>query len=301
MPSHLTEVRSRLRIHAHRKVQGLLEGEYASLSPGRSTDFTDLREYVRGDDVKDVDWKASARSRTLLVKRYAAQRKLTVLLVVSTGRRMAALHDVDVPKRDLAVTVAGVVGHLAVRHGDLVGAVWGDASGQHSLPARSGDAHLERCLTAVHDATTPAAAPADLAAVLRYVVRSVRRRAVLLVVSDEDDVDDELHGLLRRLAVQHEVLWMSVGDLDATRSAGEAGRAHRDAYRDVDSGEPVPAWLRDDPELVREHAARVAAAREATSRRLDGLGVAHEHTTGHGSAVLGVLRLLERHARARRG
>ncbi|NHA00437.1 DUF58 domain-containing protein [Nocardioides sp. W3-2-3] len=63
MPAHLPRIKARLSIHAHRKVRGLLEGEYAAVHVGRGIDFNDLREYVRGDDVKDIDWKASARSR----------------------------------------------------------------------------------------------------------------------------------------------------------------------------------------------------------------------------------------------
>ncbi len=152
MTAHLTRVKARMSIHAHRKVRGLLEGEYASLQTGRSMDFADLREYVRGDDVKDLDWKASARSRTLLVKRYAAARKHSVLLAVSTGRSMAAMNDVDVPKRDLAVMVAGVVGYLATRHGDLVAGVYGDAAGQRYLKplgqrARAGADPRRACTT----------------------------------------------------------------------------------------------------------------------------------------------------------
>ena len=147
MPAHLTRIKARLSIHAHRKVRGLLEGEYAAVHVGRGIDFNDLREYVRGDDVKDIDWKASARGRQLLVKRYVAERKHTVLLCVSTGRSMAALNQVgpgrSVPKRDLAIFVAGVVGYLAVRHGDLVTLAYGDAAGQYLRPRESTEVHLE--------------------------------------------------------------------------------------------------------------------------------------------------------------
>ena len=167
MTAHLTRVKARLAIHAHRKVLGLLEGEYASTHTGRCMDLNDLREYVRGDDVKDLEWKASARSGTLLVKRFVAARKHTVLLAVSTGRSMAAVNDVDVPKRDLAVFVAGVVGWLAVRHGDFVAAAYGDAAGQRYLAPSGGELGLERALAGVHDATRPDAAAADLEAVLR--------------------------------------------------------------------------------------------------------------------------------------
>ena len=101
MAVHLTRVKTRMSIHAHRKVRGLLEGEYAALHAGRSMDFNDLREYVRGDDVKDIEWKASARSGNLLVKRYAALRQHTILFAVSTGRSMAAMNDQAVEKRRL--------------------------------------------------------------------------------------------------------------------------------------------------------------------------------------------------------
>jgi uncharacterized protein (DUF58 family) len=293
--SHLTRVRTQIRVHAHRRVQGLLEGEYASLRPGRSTDFTDLRAYVRGDDVKDVDWKASARARSLLIRRYAAVRRLTVVLVVSTGRRMAALNDVEVAKGDLAVTVAGILGHLATKHGDLVAAVWGDADGCRSLPPRGGEAHLERCLGDVHDAIGPRAAAADLLGVLRYVVRSMRRRTVVVVISDEDEIDDELAAVLRRLVAQHEVLWIGIGDLPLARAGAEGA-----PYRDVDSGAVLPAWLRADPVLLAEHAGHLAGLQAAAARRLDRLGIVHEQVHDHADAVLAVLRLLERHARARR-
>ena len=78
-------------IHAHRKVRSVLDGEYGSVHKGRSMDFDDLREYVPGDDIKDLDWKASARHGRPLVKRYIATRQHAVLLVVDTGWTMAAL------------------------------------------------------------------------------------------------------------------------------------------------------------------------------------------------------------------
>ncbi len=294
---HLNRVRSRLRIHAHRKVRGLLDGEYSSLQPGRSTEFNDLREYVRGDDVKDLDWKASARTRTLLVRRYAAIRKLTVLLVVGTGRSMAALNDIDVPKRDLAVTVAGVVGHLAVKHGDLVALIHGDGESQHQLPPRGGEVHLERCLAAVHDRTTPRAGPTDLTTLLRYVARTVRRRTVALVVCDEVMLDDEAVAALRRLHVQHEVLLVTIGDLDP---GVEPARLSGRTLRDVDTLDPVPVWALGDTLLAAEYADRASADAEALRRQLDGLGIVHQHVHDHPSAVTAVLRLLERHRRAGR-
>lgn len=295
MPAHLPRIKARLSIHAHRKVRGLLEGEYAAVHVGRGIDFNDLREYVRGDDVKDIDWKASARSRQLLVKRYVAERKHTVLLCVSTGRSMAALNDAAVSKRELAVLVSGLMGLLAVQHGDLVSLVHGDAAAQHAERPRGGELHLERLLGTVHDAITPSGAPADLTALLRYVIRTVRRRTILVVVCDDTFVPEESADLLRRLTVQHEVLLLSVSDLDPTLP----DLAGRDLV-DVDAAEEVPGWLRQDRQLREELAALVGEEEQRMRRRLDQLGVVHERVRDLDSAVTAVFRLLERQRHARR-
>lgn len=295
MTAHLTRIKARLSIHAHRRVRGMLEGEYASLHTGRGIDFNDLREYVRGDDVKDIDWKASARSRQLLVKRYVAERKHTILLCVSTGRSMAALNDADVSKRELAVLVSGVLGYFAVRHGDLVALAFGDADHQHARPAKGGELHLERLLAAVHDATRPDGPPSDLTRLLRFVVRTVRRRAILVVVSDETVVSEEMTDLLRRLTAQHEVLFLTIADVDPSAPA-VADRF----LVDVDLRSEVPGWLRHDARLWQEHAALVGAEEQQLRRRLDKLGIVHETVRDPESAVNAVFRVLERHRHARR-
>jgi len=295
MAVHLTRVKTRMSIHAHRKVRGLLEGEYAALHAGRSMEFNDLREYVRGDDVKDIEWKASARSRTLLVKRYAALRQHTILFAVSTGRSMAAMNDQAFEKRRLSVLVTGMIGYLAVRHGDVVALAHGDAEEQHQAPPAKGELGLERHLEAIHQATTPESAPSDLPGLLEYVIRTVRRRTILVVVSDEHTVDDRLAKALRRLAVQHEVLFVTVGDLDPT--------SFDDDYVDlvdIDSGVRVPDWMRTDERLQQEYADLLTAEANALARTLDGLGIVHAHVHDEASVLRTVFELLETHRHARR-
>lgn len=294
MTTHLPRIKSRMAIHSHRKVRGLLQGEYASMSVGRSMDLNDLREYVRGDDVRDIDWKASARGGHMLVKRFVATRKHTILVVVSTGRSMAAVNDRLLPKRDLAVYVAGVVGWLAVRHGDLVGVAYGDAEGCQVRPASGGELRLEHALGAVHDAITPDAAPTDLAGLLEHVARVVRRRrTIMVVVCDEHTLDDRLADALDRARVQHEVLLVTVGDVDPTRPDVPA-------LADVDSGATLPDWMAGDTRLEREYADRLAADARDLQAGLARLGIPHERVADHESAVPAIFRLLERHRHARR-
>jgi uncharacterized protein (DUF58 family) len=295
MAVHLTRVKTRMSIHAHRKVRGLLEGEYAALHAGRSMDFNDLREYVRGDDVKDIEWKASARTRSLLVKRYAALRQHTIMFAVSTGRSMAAMNDQEVEKRRLSVLVTGMIGYLAVRNGDVVALAHGNAAEQHQAPPAKGELGLERHLEAIHEATTPESAPADLSALLEYVIRTVRRRTILVVVSDEHAVDDRLARALRRLAVQHEVMFVTVGDLDPTSFAHD----YVDLV-DIDTGARVPEWMRTDEKLQREYADLLTTDAHNLARTLDTLGIVHAHVHDEASVLRTVFGLLETHRHARR-
>lgn len=138
MAALLTRVKSKLFIVAHRRTWGLLDGEYASVFRGRSLDYDDLREYIPGDEIRDIDWKATARHGAPLVKRYVATRKQTVLLLVDTGRSMAAMAPSGEPKKDIAIQIAGMLGYLAVRHGDLVGLISGDGESTRMLEPAAG-------------------------------------------------------------------------------------------------------------------------------------------------------------------
>lgn len=292
--AHLTRVKTRLALHPHHLVRGLLEGAYAAVQTGRGHEFNDLRDYVRGDDVKDIDWKASARGRQLLVKRYVAERQHNVTLCVSTGRSMAASNDAMVSKRELAIFVAGMMGYLAVRHGDRVGMVYGDAERQLLRPSDATELHLEHLLAAIHDSTTPESPSSDLAAVLRYAIRTVKRRTIMVIVADEVAVTEEMAELLRRLLAQHELLFFTIGDVDPT-DAALSGRLY-----DIDRGVEVPEWLRHDRRLRQQYASLVANEESGMRRRLDQLGVVHERVRDTESAISAVFRLLERHRHARR-
>jgi uncharacterized protein (DUF58 family) len=198
-----------------------------------------------------------------------------------------------VPRHDVALAVAGVLGHLAVRHGDLVGMVHGDGAHQTVIPPRGGAAHAERCLRSAAEAAAGATGPSDLGALLRRVVRSVRRRATLVVVADVVAVDESVLSALRRLSVQHEVMVVLVPGLDPLAPDPDLALA----VADVDHGRPVPRWLRDDEALRQELAALVAEDRGRLEDELDRMRLAHVHVSGPDDVVPQVRRLLERHRR----
>jgi uncharacterized protein (DUF58 family) len=303
--SLLRKVKAKTVVHAHRKVRSVLDGEHGSIHKGRSIDFDDLREYVLGDDVKDLDWKATARSGRPLVKRFVATRQHAVMLVVDTGRSMSALADATSTKRDVAVLAAGVVAQLATRRGDLVGLLAGPAppsvvaarnpARAIFVPPGGRDVHLERILRAIHDAIDPAGLPSHLDVLLDYAARNLRRRMILVVIADDVDLTERHRSLLRRLDAQHEVLFCSVGDVAMTDPALLGHDLHV-----LGVGANVPPFFRQHAALHDDLTNAMRRRSEATRATLTRLGIAGTRLGGEATTITAMIELLERHRRIRR-
>jgi uncharacterized protein (DUF58 family) len=289
MDSLLVRIKSRMFIHAHRKALHLLDGEYGSLVTGRSMDFEDLRTYVPGDEVRDIDWKATARHGATLVRRYTALRRQSVYFVLDTGRAMSALAADGEAKSEVALTVVGVLGYLAVRHGDEVSLLSGDSERTIRLPARSSEDHLERVLRSIDKANTLDGPRSDLDRTLRIVARTVRRRAIVVVITDDLALRAEQTKLVRRLRAQHELVWVTVGDLDPLRLPGAVG---------VDDGWAIPGALRTDRRLTAELTRSIDEDIQARQEMFDELGVSHRRIGRVDDVVPSLLHLLKARSRA---
>ncbi|VXB20514.1 conserved hypothetical protein [Arthrobacter sp. 9V] len=286
-------------IFAHRRTLTLLDGEYGSVFKGRSLDFDELRAYVPGDEVRDIDWKATARHGSPLVKRYVAVRRHSVLLLVDTGRNMAAQALSGEPKKDIAVHAAGVLGYLASRHGDDVGLLHGNATASKYLPPSSGEEHLERLLREV-DASASLEAPASgIAEQLDYVLRYLKGRLLIVAVADEFLPDTRTETLMRRLRGRHEVLWLTVRD--ARLAAGpdaepiEGSGSLMAESTDVGTGQGIPFSLAINAKVRAAYAAATLERERQRREVFYRLGIAEEQTTGSEDVLTSVFALLEKH------
>ncbi|MBN9606655.1 MAG: DUF58 domain-containing protein [Actinomycetales bacterium] len=293
MPALLPRVKSKLFIHANRRTSHLLDGEYRSILAGRSLDFDDLREYVPGDEVEDIDWKATARHGAPLVKRYLHTRRHDVVLVVDTGRGMAAAAEGGETKTEVAIMIAGVLGYLSLRHGDAVALVSGSVEGVRMRPARSTEGHLESLLRTVQQEARLEGPASDHPALVRHVVRTLRRRSIVVVIGDDAEPEPAMDELLRQLRVRHEVLWITIADLDLMRGDGSAR-----TILDVDGRGPVPGLLRGSRRLARRYAEIGERRRRAQAAYFRAAAVSHARVRSTGEVVPSLLTLLRRRRRA---
>jgi uncharacterized protein (DUF58 family) len=293
MAALLPRVKSRLFIHANRRSTNLLEGEYAAITSGRSLDFDDLREYVVGDEVDDIDWKATARTGSPLVKRYKQTRRQDVILAVDTGRGMAASAEGGGSKRDLAILIAGALGYLSLRHGDAVGLITRHGGRMRHRPPRSSEAYLETLLRTVEQETQLDSDPSDPFALVSYLLRGVPNRSIVIVVGDDVEPAPDIDEALRSLREKHELLWITVADLDLVAGDGSG----RDIL-DVEDGSPIPTILRSDRRLAAVYETRSAARIAAQHAYFRARGVSHCRVTSADEVVPTLLRLLMRRRKA---
>ncbi len=203
----------------------LVEGLVATRGPGRGTEFDSLREYVRGDDVRAIDWRATARRGItssglgLQVRQYRPERDRRLIIVLDTGRTSAARVG-DAPRLDSALDAALLLAALAGRAGDRVDLLAADAS-PRALLERATLATLSDTLALLE----PALLEADAGAMVGQVLRLARRRCLVVLFTDltAATVEDGLLPALPPLLRRHEVMVAAVTDPRVAELADDRG------------------------------------------------------------------------------
>lgn len=178
---------------------------------GRGTDFAQLSEYRVGDAVRDIDWKATLRADRPIVRQYQDERDQCVMLLIDCGRRMRPDDrpaGVGTTHFDQVLNAVMLLAHVALRQGDAVGAMtFGTPPGQaRALAARKGAHTLQALMGQLFD-IQPAVTHADYLAAARTLLARLRKRALIVLITNFRDEDAaELTQALRLLRSRHLVL-----------------------------------------------------------------------------------------------
>ncbi len=293
-------VLARLQLMVTRKLDGLLQGDYAGLLPGPGSEAGESREYRPGDDVRRMDWPVTARTTMPHVRRTVADRELETWLAVDlsasldfgTGRWL---------KRDVAVAAVAALAHLTVRGGNRIGAVVGTGATTGApgtllrLPARGGRKEAQGLLRAVAG-TEIRPGRSDLGALVDALNRPPRRRGVAVVISDFLSPPAQWGRPLRKLRVRHDVLAVEVVD-PRELELPDVGVL---PVVDPETGE-LHEVQTADPGLRRRYAEAAAAQRGAIAAEMRAAGAAHLRLRTDRDWLLDMVRFVaaQRHARTR--
>ncbi|NGO39901.1 DUF58 domain-containing protein [Limisphaera ngatamarikiensis] len=182
IPREILKKIRQIEIRTNRLVTETLAGQYHSVFRGQGMNFEEVREYQPGDEVRAIDWNVTARMNHPFVKRFVEERELTVLLVVDVSGS-GWFGSVEPSKRELAAEVASVLAFSALRNNDKVGLVLFSEGVEAFVPPRKGRRHVLRVIREILF-YEPRRRGTDLPAALEFVLRVMRRRAIVVLISD---------------------------------------------------------------------------------------------------------------------
>ncbi len=251
-----------LELRTRGLVNSLFTGEYRSVFKGQGMEFSEVREYQPGDEVRSIDWNVTARMGKPFVKRYIEERELTVMLVVdlSGSERFGTQTRF---KSELASELAAVLAMSAIRNNDRVGAVLFTDRIEHVVPPRKGRRHALRLMRDLL-AFEPVGRGTDIRAALEYTGRMLSHKTIIFVVSDFQSSD--LEQPLKLLAQRHDVVAVTVDDV-SEQTLPDIGLAR---FVDPETGATLNVDT-SDPAVRAQFAAAVSeelAARRRLLRRL---------------------------------
>ena len=208
IPPEVLQKVQRLEIQMKHLVNDVFSGEYHSVFKGRGMEFAEVREYMPGDDIRSIDWNVTARLNAPFVKKYVEERELTVVLAVDLSAS-GAFGSGGQLKRELATEVCSILAFSATKNNDKVGCALFTDGVELFIPPRKGRQHVLRVIRELLY-FQPAGSGTDLTSALQLLGRVLKRRSVVLVVSDF--LDPEFEKPLSVLARRHDVIPIVVSD-----------------------------------------------------------------------------------------
>jgi uncharacterized protein (DUF58 family) len=231
-----------MQLVARTVVEGFVSGLHRSPHHGFSTEFSDHREYVPGDELRHLDWLALARTDRYYVKRYEQETNLRCYILLDCSGSMAYASG-QMSKFEYGCYLAATLAYLMVRQQDSVGLVLFDQTIRRNLPPRSTPTHLNNLLTELERTSTGKLT--NVSRTIHDIAGSIHRRALIILISDMYDDPAEVRRALQHFRhKKHEVIVFHVLDpfeLDFpfTRLV---------SFEDMEDGEQIQI----DPKQVRD-------------------------------------------------
>ena len=241
----------------------IFAGKYHTAFKGRGMSFAEVREYRIGDDVRDIDWNVTARSRKPHIKVYEEERELTMMLMVDvSGSRMFGT--TDFLKKNIITELAAVLAFSASQTGDKVGCIFFSDKVEKFIPPKKGRSHI---LAIIRELVgfVPESNGTAISEAVRYLTGVNKKRCTAFLLSDflNSKRDDEaLSDALKIATSRHDIIALKVSD-PREREMPDVGIVE---LQDSETARKV--WVDTSSRAVREHYAEKWAEREEKTREL---------------------------------
>ena len=241
----------------------IFAGKYHTAFKGRGMSFAEVREYRIGDDVRDIDWNVTARSRKPHIKVYEEERELTMMLMVDvSGSRMFGT--TDYLKKNIITELAAVLAFSASQTGDKVGCIFFSDRVEKFIPPKKGRSHI---LMIIRELVgfVPESNGTAISEAVRYLTGVNKKRCTAFLLSDflNSKRDDEaLNDALKIASARHDIIALKVSD-PREREMPDVGIVE---LQDAETARKV--WVDTASQAVRDHYAKAWKEREERTREL---------------------------------
>lgn len=208
IPTEILKKVRRIEIATRGLVNDVFAGEYHSVFKGRGMDFSEVREYSIGDDIRNIDWNVTARMGHPYVKIFQEERELTVMLMVdaSSSGNFGSFQQM---KGEIAIEICALLAFSAIKNNDKVGLIIFTDKIEKFVPPKKGKTHALRVIRELfyHQ---PQSNQTDIAAALEYLSRVLRRRSVVFLTSDF--ISENYEKALQIANRRHDVVAITITD-----------------------------------------------------------------------------------------
>jgi uncharacterized protein (DUF58 family) len=198
-----------IEIKARGLSQNIFAGQYHSAFKGRGMIFSEVREYQYGDDVRDIDWKVTARYNRPYVKVYEEERELTVMLIIDVSGSLTFGSSTMI-KRDMVAEIAATLAFSAMLNNDKIGVIFFSEEVEKFIPPRKGSKHILYIIREILG-FKPKNKGTEINVALRYLTNAIKKRCTAFLISDFIDPDDYKQSL-RIANRKHDVVAIQVYD-----------------------------------------------------------------------------------------
>lgn len=198
----------KIEIRTKGMVNNIMGGEYQSAFKGRGMEFSEVREYSYGDDIRQIDWNVTARTGTPFIKMYEEEREQTLMLCVDISPS-GIFGSLSQNKMELAIEICAVLAFSAIKNNDKVGLILFSDIIEKVVPPKKGRIHVLRLIRELLT-TEPEGDGTDISGTLSYVNRLLNRKAIVVMASDF--LDSNYDKQLKITSRKHDLVSILIND-----------------------------------------------------------------------------------------
>jgi len=178
-----------IQVKTNYMVNDIMAGEYVSAFKGRGMEFSEVREYQSGDDIRLIDWNVTARMNQPFIKEFIEERELTLMLLVDVSSSGSFGSDQKM-KTEIAAEVASILAFAAIKNNDKIGLIIFSDKIEHHIPPKKGKGHIWNIIRTILS-FKPDGKRTNLSLPLEYLLKIQNKKATTFLISDFQDENYE--------------------------------------------------------------------------------------------------------------